>query len=182
MGDGESRFDHIYRSHYDDVRRFVARRVVEKEADDVTAEIFVVVWRRLAEIPDNDRLLPWLYGIARNTLTNEYRRVRRADALAEQVASRTERRRVRDHADDIADRMLVAAAFDRLAEQDREVLRLVGWECLNSAQVAVVLGCARTTAAMRVNRARRRLRNAMRSTSQQRFERENTVGAVQGAG
>ncbi|MGW5050374.1 sigma factor-like helix-turn-helix DNA-binding protein [Actinokineospora sp. NPDC004072] len=61
----------------------------------------------------------------------------------------------------VVDRLVLAEAFDRLTERDQEVLRLVAWEQLTAAEVAVVLGCARTTAAMRISRAGRRLLRAL---------------------
>jgi len=48
-----------------------------------------------------------------------------------------------------------------LGERDREVLLLSAWESLVPAQIAMVLGCSRTTAAVRLHRARRRLARAV---------------------
>ena len=158
MGDQQARFEQIYLQHHRDVRRYVGRRLVEPEVDDATADVFVVAWRRLAELPPDDRVLPWLYSVARRVLANEYRRARRARTLVEQIG---EQQPNADHADAVADRMAVAAAFDDLTEADQEIIRLVAWESLNSTQVAAVLGCARTTAAMRISRARRRLSRAL---------------------
>lgn len=162
MGDGRTYFDRIYRRHYGDIRRFVGRRVAHSDVEDVTAEVFVVAWRRLADLPTDHRLLPWLYGVARRVLANEYRRAQRADALAERVGAQAAPPG-EGHADVVADRLTVAAAFDRLRDGDREILRLVAWEELTSTEIAVVLGCRRTTAAMRINRAHRRLLKALRS-------------------
>jgi len=49
-------------------------------------------------------------------------------------------------------------ALARLSPGDQEVLRLTAWEELGVEEVAVVLGCGRRAAAMRLHRARRRLR------------------------
>ncbi|WP_216216866.1 RNA polymerase sigma factor [Amycolatopsis aidingensis] len=163
MAEKLERFDRIYRRYYTAVYRFVGRRVASAQVDDMTAEVFVVMWRRLGEMPREDRVLPWLYAVARRVLANETRRVQRARALAEQMADQAELRLGGDHAEAVIDRQLVAAAFDRLDERDQEVLRLVGWEGLSSAEVAAVLGCARTTAVMRISRARRRLLKGLRA-------------------
>ncbi|WP_233257810.1 RNA polymerase sigma factor [Micromonospora sp. S4605] len=53
------------------------------------------------------------------------------------------------------------AALATLADLDQEILRLVGWEELTVSEAAQVLGCTRTTAAVRLHRARRRLNEAM---------------------
>ena len=49
-------------------------------------------------------------------------------------------------------------ALGRLSPADQEVLRLTAWEDLGVDEVAVVLGCGSRAAAMRLHRARRRLR------------------------
>ena len=48
-----------------------------------------------------------------------------------------------------------------LSELDQEILRLIGWEDLTVSEAATVLSCTRTTAAVRLHRARRRLTAAM---------------------
>lgn len=85
----------------------------------------MVVWRRLAEVPADDRVLPWLYGVARHVLANEFRQARRARQLTEHVASQPRVDTSPDHADAVADRQGVAAAFDGLPDADRELLRLI---------------------------------------------------------
>jgi RNA polymerase sigma-70 factor, ECF subfamily len=51
----------------------------------------------------------------------------------------------------------MAAAVDRLGPADREVLRLVAWEGLTPAELAVALGVRPGTARVRLHRARRAL-------------------------
>lgn len=158
MGDRQAHFEWLYLQHHADIRRYVGRRLAGPEVDDATADVFVVAWRRFAELPPDDRVLPWLYSVARRVLANEYRRARRARCLAEQIGAGQP---IVDPADAVADRLAVATAFDQLTTTDQEVIRLVAWENLNSTQVAAVLGCARTAAAMRIARARRRLLRAL---------------------
>ncbi|WP_130348375.1 RNA polymerase sigma factor [Herbihabitans rhizosphaerae] len=159
MGRRQERFTHVYQEHYGDIKRFVGRRLAEPEVDDAVADVFAVVWRRLDELGSTP--LPWLYGVARNVLANQYRSARRARDLLEHARATSSRDADPDHAADVANRLAAAAAFDQLSEADQEVLRLVAWENLSSTQVGEVLGCARTTASMRVSRARRRLLRAM---------------------
>jgi RNA polymerase sigma-70 factor (ECF subfamily) len=55
----------------------------------------------------------------------------------------------------------IRAALATLSDLDQEILRLVGWEELTVTEAAQVLGCTRTTAAVRLHRARKRLTMAM---------------------
>ena len=53
------------------------------------------------------------------------------------------------------------AALETLSSDDRELLLLVGWDGLDAASVAEVLGCTPDAARARLSRARRRLEAAL---------------------
>jgi RNA polymerase sigma-70 factor (ECF subfamily) len=64
--------------HAVDIRRFLYRRLTgtadpAATADDLTADVLVVAWRRRSDIPPGAEL-PWLYGVARRVLANYRRR------------------------------------------------------------------------------------------------------------
>jgi len=85
--DAENRFRLLYAEAYLDVLRFVQRRTGPNQAEDVTAEAFVVVWRRMGELPTTqDHARAWLFGIARNCLLNDHRAQRRRTAATIRVA------------------------------------------------------------------------------------------------
>ena len=56
---------------------------------------------------------------------------------------------------------MVARALMRLREPDREILRLTAWEGCTTDELATVLGCSANAAAVRLHRARRRLRKVL---------------------
>jgi RNA polymerase sigma-70 factor (ECF subfamily) len=153
--DPSAAFRALYERHRDEVWRYFRRRAGDDDADELTAEVFVVAWRSRDRPPDDAR--PWLYGVARNVLANHRRGVQRAAALGERVG-REASAAVDDHADLAHVRADLAAALARLAPADREVLLLVAWEGLTSAEAAKVLGCRAPAARARLSRARRRLR------------------------
>ena len=150
-------FTVVFRRHHRDIERFVQRRAPDLAISDVVAEVFLVAWRRFDQVPRRDPL-PWLYATARNVLANEVRGAQRVRRLTERIAQDTGASVDADHGEYVTDRLALAAAFDRLAESDQEVLRLVAWERLSSRAAARVLGCGVTAFAMRLNRARARLR------------------------
>jgi RNA polymerase sigma factor (sigma-70 family) len=154
----EERFDDLYREHYAAIERYARRRVDEATVSDLVAEVFTVAWRRLGEVPANDARL-WLFGVARHVVANHLRGAGRGYRLIEKVAANTTEI-TDDHADAVAVRLSVAAAFDRLAPNDQEVLRLVLWEGLSIREAAKVLRRGVPAVTMRLNRARARLRKA----------------------
>jgi RNA polymerase sigma-70 factor, ECF subfamily len=147
------RFKALYELYYEPILAFALRRGAAGSAADVAAETFLVAWRRLEHVPEDG--LPWLYGVARRTLANHRRAVRRHDALAAE-AERALRADVAAPADENEFAVMIAT-LSRLPERDQEVLRLAAWEALNAKEIGRVLGCSVSAARVRLHRARRRL-------------------------
>jgi predicted DNA-binding protein (UPF0251 family) len=74
--------------------------------------------------------------------------------------------------DAVSDR--VVAALDRLSAREREALLLVLWEELSHADAAQVLGCSANAVAIRVHRAKTRLRRELSGTELPATEHSGT--------
>lgn len=156
--DRRERFEALYRAHAGAVRGYALRRTGAAVADDVVADVFLVAWRRLDDVPSDP--FPWLLGVARRVLANRRRGDARQFALrgrliAETVSEPSPAWLSGDPEDG------VLRALRELAPGDREVLLLVAWEGLGSARAARVLGVRPGAFAMRLHRARRRLARAL---------------------
>jgi RNA polymerase sigma factor (sigma-70 family) len=156
----EAWFTSLYVAQYEHVVNYGRRRLGDPEASaELAQEVFVVAWRRRAEVPD--RSLPWLYGVARRLLANQWRARRAAPEMVPYTDTHRPRATTPLGADGTAAIADIRAALASLSDLDQEILRLVGWEELTVAESAEVLGCTRTAAAVRLHRARRRLTEAM---------------------
>jgi RNA polymerase sigma-70 factor (ECF subfamily) len=153
----------VFESAYAPIMAYARRRTAQlSDAEDVVAETFIVVWRRLDDLPEHEaERLPWLYGIARRVLANQRRGVAR-------------RGRLRDRIELVAASQALQApsplpavldAIGRLRETDQEILRLVAWEGLSHAEVGAALSISPNAAAIRLHRARGRLEREMRTPS-----------------
>jgi RNA polymerase sigma-70 factor (ECF subfamily) len=156
--DARSRFEQVYRAHADAVATYARRRSDAQTADEVVADVFLVAWRRLGEVPEDP--LPWLLGVARRTLANRRRAVAREHALRGRMRSVLPEPVAATSAATDTDAAVVGA-LGRLDERDREVLLLVAWEGLTPAQGAAVLGVRPNTFSTRLSRARRRFQRAL---------------------
>jgi RNA polymerase sigma factor (sigma-70 family) len=155
----EQRFSSLYREHYRSVQAYAVRRV-ESQADaaDVVADVFATTWRRLPEVPDPPADLLWLYGVARRVVAGKRRSAMRMhNLIARLQATAVPASTVTG--DQVTDRVLDAVATLRLVE--REAIALVHWEQLSHAEAAQVLGCSENAVAIRVHRARTRLRQVL---------------------
>jgi RNA polymerase sigma factor (sigma-70 family) len=154
-GERRQRFEDVYAANHAPLFGYVLRRTDNcDDAADVIAETFLTAWRRLDDVPAGDAARLWLYGVARRTLANHRRGERRRGALADRLrADLAAAAPPAQFTGELAD---VARAFRRLAEPDRELLALAGWEGLDPGQIAATLGCSRNAARIRLHRARRR--------------------------
>lgn len=150
----------LWRDHGEKVFAYAIRRVGRAQAEDVVADVFVVAWRNRHRPPR--RVLPWLYGVARNVVSEHYRSSRRWESLLQRVAD-TGPSSVGE--DPGIDRVLLGSVLDQLPDLDREVLLLTAWEGLDPVDGATVVGITGAAFRMRLTRARRRLRELLEDQS-----------------
>ncbi|MBM2619496.1 sigma-70 family RNA polymerase sigma factor [Actinoplanes sp. LDG1-06] len=163
-GDREQRLRSLHADGYADLLRFVERRVPASEAPDVVSTVFLTAWRRLDDVPaDPAEARAWLFAVARRTMANQSRSWLRRRALDVRIAGHTSTG-TPDEAHGAAARVDLERAFRSLSAADREVLALIAFDGLTTEQAATVLNCRRTTFAMRLARARQRLRDALDDT------------------
>lgn len=164
----EQRFEEIYARHREAVEAYARRRVPADLVDDVVAETFLVCWRKLGNVPVE--ALPWLYAVARKTIANQRRTAARAVAGGAEAVAAGEPEPTGDP--------LLAAAFVRLSDRDREVLRLVAWEGLSLAQASTVLDCTTVSCRVRFHRAKRRLAALLETGAAGAAARPRPEGAI----
>ncbi|MEA2024778.1 MAG: sigma-70 family RNA polymerase sigma factor [Actinomycetota bacterium] len=155
----DAKFRRIYDGHFVAIRSYCLRRLPTSEVNDAVAEVFLVVWRRIDDVPDGDEAPLWLYGIARNVVRNVDRSARRRDRLSGRLrpfrppsSPDPETVVIRRSEDDE-----VLAALAQLRPADQEILRLSIWEELSNTEIAEVLGIEAHAVTMRLSRARNRL-------------------------
>lgn len=149
-GERVDRFRVLYDVAYPRVMAYSLRRArTHEDALDVVSETFAVAWRRFDDIPEDERRIPWMYGVARRVLANHYRATSRKDRLAARMES--ERPAAPPEFDAIHE------ALDALRPDDREILTLSAWDDLDNSEIAVVLSITASAVAVRLHRARERL-------------------------
>ena len=159
-------FDRLYRSSRDDLYAYVASLLRdEAAAEEVTALAFERAYRKRRRFdPERGEPRAWLFGIARNAALDELRRRGRQAELAadpadidavgaEESAERSERR------------LAVAAALERLAAAERELIALKYFAGLTNAEIAEVVGISESNAGTKLHRAMSKLREACDGTA-----------------
>lgn len=157
----EQRFASLYHAHRSALSDYCRRRLPRDVVDDVLAEIFLTAWRRVNQIPAGSEL-PWMYGVARNVVSNQQRGSNRRSRLPARLVSRWSEAAPDPTPHNEGDRT-VLDVLATLSKSDQEILRLRAWEELTSAEIGVVLGISATAVDMRMSRARRRFEHALDS-------------------
>ncbi|SCF37165.1 RNA polymerase sigma factor [Micromonospora mirobrigensis] len=154
----------FYRAHIEAVQRFVARRFDDPHtAADLTADIFLAAIQSATSYsPSSGTPQAWIFGIARNVVSMEYRRRGRHAAAVARAGGRRvlesdalERARERIDAEREARRL-----HQRLRDLPptlRAVLELVAVDQLSLKEAAAALQISPGTARVRLHRARRQL-------------------------
>ena len=149
----QTRFELLYESHVGSIYRYFTRRSAISDCEDLTAEVFTIAWRKIAEIP-TEMELAWLYKTAWNVLANKRRKF--VEIPIEELDI---------EGDDIADVIIedenLKNAWLRLSIRDREVLRLTAWDGLTPDQLALVLNISVSGAGAALSRARRKFEEEM---------------------
>ena len=173
-------FEDLYASTVDDIIRFLQRRVIRSSVEDVAAETFLTVWRRIDDLPtDTSEARAWTFGIARNCALNALRSTGRQDSLAVRIAEHARPGRLvavtggPDATDAIETMVDLAAAWRQLPAHDQETLALTALDELSSAQAGQVLGISAAAYRVRLMRARRTLRALLQTTPASLQTQEN---------
>jgi RNA polymerase sigma factor (sigma-70 family) len=172
----------LYVRSYGPIRAYVRRRTRQDNASeaDIVAEVFLVAWRRLADVPAPPKELPWLYGVARNVLNSHFRTTQRSLALVQRLSF--EERMSDESLSGASDLELrVERAINQFSDVDREIFRLIHWEDLSHVEVAVAMDLTPKAVERRVARSRARIREILNvptsttSTISSEQPRDNSV-------
>lgn len=151
------RFNAVYERMFDSVYWFCQRRLGQFDgaAEDVTADVFTVVWRLIDKVPPPPADRVFVHAIAYRQIKNQQRRIASRIRLIRRIAaerlapSRGASQAVSHH---------VETALSRLPEAEREALLLVVVDRFSHAETAQLLGCSPNAVSLRLRRARARLR------------------------
>lgn len=153
-------FDALFQEHVAGIALYCRWRSGSPgDVEDAVAEVFLIAWRRLDDVPPGEEARAWLYATARRVRANQARASARRGRLNEKLS-------VQPVAVEVEEDLLAGSVHEALAAlgpRDREVLLLAEWEGLSPAEIARVMHSPAVTVRGRLHRARRRFRAAFES-------------------
>jgi RNA polymerase sigma-70 factor (ECF subfamily) len=155
-------FEAFYRRHVDAVTRFLVRRVDDPHTvADLVADVFVAVLDSAHTYrPGLGSEIGWLYGVARNTLAAERRRMFKETQLTARISGRRlldsdDVARLEERIDAESEARRAMEAIAELPKGQRALLELVVVDQFTVAEAAAALGIRLGTARVRLHRARK---------------------------
>lgn len=155
---GDERKEAVYRrlfdQHWSRVRRHLECYIEnEAEVDELTAEVFLVAWRKLD--PRSPMPLSWLLRTAHNKLRDRARsarsRERAVDALVRGLENPAQPL-------DPMEVLALRTAITSLNARERQVVVLTYWDDLSAGEIADVLRTSQGAVWTTLSRARNKLR------------------------
>jgi RNA polymerase sigma-70 factor (ECF subfamily) len=153
---------------------FIRKRVPnDAVADDLTQEVWLRITKKLGDLRDTRKLEGWLYRIARNVVTDFYRRQRETVALPVDLPDRPDESAIEELRQKLHE--YVKDVVHSLPEPHRAALVLTMYEGLSQQELASRLGLSLTAAKSRVQRARTEVRKIMEGCCRWKFDRFGNI-------
>ncbi|MCK6439494.1 MAG: sigma-70 family RNA polymerase sigma factor [Planctomycetes bacterium] len=159
MNDDRTFFEEFVRSHTGRALAYCRGRLGVRDAEDVVQDVMLKLFARVEQLRALDDPLPYLYRALKNAVIDRARANRQSAELDFDIAAPED--------DGSAPAEMDAAlaplmrAMSVLPADQREVVKLRYFDDLSVVQVAEVLGIAPAAAAMRLARARAKLKSEL---------------------
>jgi RNA polymerase sigma-70 factor (ECF subfamily) len=147
----------VFSEHADFVCRSLRRLgVPTADVDDALQEVFLVVYRRIAEYEDRGLMRAWLFSISRQVSSHYHRSTKRSEARHRGLVVSTTAPDLEDLVARREAEELVSAFLDELDEPQRLVFHLSDIEGLTAPEIAAALEVNLNTVYGRLRQARKR--------------------------
>ncbi|HAY25994.1 MAG TPA: RNA polymerase subunit sigma-70 [Candidatus Accumulibacter sp.] len=155
-----------------ELQRYLRHRLARVEdADELLQEVFIKAWRQGEQFCAIDNRRAWLFRVAHNALADHLRTSRESIALPDDLAApESEAAAAVDELSQCLPRVLAG-----LSPADRLAITLCDIGGAPQRQLADQLGISLAGAKSRIQRARRRLREALTKGCRVRFDDDGRV-------
>ena len=175
----------IWQQIHNGLRAFIAKRVAnEAEADDIVQDVWLKMQRGLDGLKDRNRLVSWIYQIARHAIIDHYRTPGRGREMPAGLAadieayqSSSSRQTGFEESGQLRKELAgcLRPMIDRLSEEYRQAVVLVDLEGITQQAAAAQLGLSLSGMKSRVQRGRRQLKGMLEACCTIELDRRRGV-------
>ena len=166
--------EHIWNTFNTQLKGFILKRVTDEDrAEDILQDVFLKIHTHIHTVRDEEKLVGWMYQIARNAIYDSYRQQHNVfTALGEEDAL----------AEDMPEESIIAELLpcitemvNRLPADYKQALVLTEYEGLSQKQLSERLGISYSGAKSRVQRAREKLKAMLLDCCHFQFDRLGSI-------
>ena len=150
-------FNRVFRAQLPMISAYLSRRVPISEVEDLASDLFEIAWSKKEQIPEGFEL-PWLYKTARYLVSNFHRKQSGRNGILARLAEPVAAPSAESIA--LAD-IELSDAFAGLIPAEREIISLSALEGLSNAEISKVLEMSENAAAIRLTRAKQKLKGLL---------------------
>lgn len=152
----EHAFAELHARYAGMVHAILLARLPPAEAEDQVQEVFLIAWKKLAQLDDASVFGAWLGTIARHRAVDYHRRSHPTEALHDALPDAH-----RAGSSDVAEVRNVLAAIQSLPEAYRETLVMRLCEGMNGPEIAAVTGLEPGSVRINLHRGMKLLREKL---------------------
>jgi RNA polymerase sigma-70 factor (ECF subfamily) len=155
-------FDPLYRHYVKPIYAFVYRRTLVREiAEDIVSQAFMQALEKIRSYKSNKGpFAAWLYGIARNLVTDYYR-TKRDHQDIETVWDLSSDEDVALNADERMQYQEVREALQKIDPEKRDIVMMRLWDGLSYKEIAALTGKSEGNCKVILHRTLTELRHAL---------------------
>lgn len=156
-----------------DLFRFIRSRVPSREvADDITQDTLLKIAKSIDSLKEEERLQPWAFSIAKNTIADYFRRNGSTSQTNEEPVQDEEYQND-NYNDEVAS--WLPGMIEELPEDDKLILTLTEIEGISQKEVAKRQKLGYSAVKSRVQRARSKLKKIILDCCQVETDRRGNV-------
>lgn len=171
--------EHIWNTFHAQLKGFILKRVPDQdEAEDILQDVFLKIHTHIHTVRDEDKLVGWMYQIARNAIYDSFREQRHGATKGSNDYQEAEYALAEDMPEEsvIAELLpCITAMVQSLPTAYQEALMLTEYEGLSQKQLSERLGISYSGAKSRVQRAREKLKAMLLDCCHFQFDRLGNV-------
>ncbi|MBU0975694.1 MAG: RNA polymerase sigma factor [Patescibacteria group bacterium] len=162
-------FDKIYTKYYKVVLNYIKSRINDKAlGEDLTSEVFIKVYKAIGDFKwQGVSLSSWIFRIARNLLTDYYRKIsRKQEAISlTEIENLFEDQTATNFTDFIRDEEEQALydAIREFAENDQFLIYYKFFEGLTNVEIAKLSGLKESNVGTRLYRIKKQMKKILKS-------------------
>jgi len=167
--------DCVWEDFSKQLKNFINKRVSsEQDAEDLLHEVFIKIHNNIHTVLDDNKIYAWIYRIARNSITDYYRRNRNTYAiteLTEDIESTTDE----DLSANTEIALYLKDLVNHLPEIYRQAILSTEFQNMTQKELSEKLGLSISTVKSRVQRARKMLKDMVLTCCEIEIDRRGNI-------